>query len=55
MHNECVENSTVECLEDHEIVDDVSNDLEPNSENSKSPEANICPIVDLEFDSIAWM
>lgn len=53
MHNECVENSTVECLEDHEIVDDVSNDLEPNSENSKSPEANICPIVDLEFDSIA--
>lgn len=53
MDNECVENSNVECLEDHEIVDDVSNDLEPNSENSKSPEANICPIVDMEFDSIA--
>ncbi|AES59479.2 FAR1 DNA-binding domain protein [Medicago truncatula] len=53
MDNKCVENSTIECLEDHEIVDDVSNDLEPNSENSKSSEANICPIVDMEFDSIA--
>ncbi|RHN72567.1 hypothetical protein MtrunA17_Chr2g0289081 [Medicago truncatula] len=53
MDNECTGNSAVESLEDHEIVDHVSNDLEPNLENSNSHETNtICPIVDMEFDSI---
>jgi len=47
-----MENSTVESLEDHAIVDPVSNDLEPNLENSNSHETNFCPIVDMEFDSI---
>jgi hypothetical protein len=41
MDNECTGNSTVESLEDHEIVDHVSNDLEPNLENSNSHETNI--------------
>jgi len=51
MDNECEKNSTVKNLEDHEIVNLVSNILETNLENSKSPEAkvdgyqNICPYI----------
>jgi len=52
MDNECMGNFTVGSLEHHEIVDPVFHDYEPNLWNSNSHETNICPIVDIDFDSI---
>jgi hypothetical protein len=51
-------NSTFESLEDDEMNDLVSNDLETNLGNSKSNETNVeeyhnvCPTVGMEFDSL---
>ncbi|CAJ2665909.1 unnamed protein product [Trifolium pratense] len=53
-----MENSTFESLEDHEMVDLVSNDVETTLENSKSNEAKVeehldaCPTAGMEFNSL---
>ncbi|CAJ2631531.1 unnamed protein product [Trifolium pratense] len=53
-----MKNSTFESLEDHEMVDLVSNDVETTLENSKSNEAKVeehldaCPTAGMEFNSL---
>ncbi|GAU46806.1 hypothetical protein TSUD_190630 [Trifolium subterraneum] len=53
-----MEKSTFESLEEHEMVDLVSNDFETNLENFKSNEATVdehldaCPSAGMEFESL---